>query len=274
MGKKYTRKNKNFVEFLGNFYNANAEPLSGPYTEIVRRKNYNFVASLAHLDETRSRKDAHFCTGILISHKHILTNEHCISEEATVSDFVIYLGSYEIDRAKMYSPCDFITYDQYKFKKDNLPMNLEVDDVAIITLCKSVDSEIASPAKLLWEDLNSIPKSDEVMVLGWGALEDSSKPSYLKSGKFNRVNKETCERLINWRAVAKNKILCTVAKACIFTTPGDSGSPLMDLKNHVIGITTGTCFVSRNQPGLRINTHANTIFYKEFIIKYLGNPSN
>ncbi|KAJ8664540.1 hypothetical protein QAD02_006202 [Eretmocerus hayati] len=242
----------------------NGEPLAGAKVKKVAQNELDFVASIAYRDKSDSRKDSHFCSGALISSRHVLTNEHCILSK-NVAKVVIYLGSPDVRSAKEYFPAKWTSFGSWYYKKYNdIIPNLDISDAAIITLRKAVNPEKIKPARISYEPLEKLEGS-QVIIAGWGTLMDSSKSTYLKKAIVNVESNAVCSKVASLMSVVKEKFLCTSAKPVVFTKSGDRGGPVLDAALNVIAITSGNHFPKDKDPHSAVNVHVNVLYYKDFI---------
>ncbi|KAJ8664970.1 hypothetical protein QAD02_006632 [Eretmocerus hayati] len=244
-------------------------PLDGENVKYVQSMELNFVAALAHVNENFSRLQNVFCSGALVSSRHILTNEHCVDRES-LDSVVVFMGSFDLDATNSYKLCDWYLYHDW-IQKPGQPLSIEFDDIAIIKLCKEVPIR---PAVISWETYESIQMSTSHLIMaGWGLIEDNAMSKFMRRASIQLYDETACHVQTGWRSVARGRYLCTRSYPYILAGDGDSGSPLLDQKNRIVGVTSGV-FMRQAMPHKSINMHANVTYYKNFINAILNDNSN
>ncbi|XP_011494841.1 PREDICTED: chymotrypsin BI-like isoform X3 [Ceratosolen solmsi marchali] len=154
----------------------------------------------------------HICMGSLISRKHILTSEHCISTESP-EGIQIIVGSTNLYEGNAYFIYWWISYDQWATVRE-IQLEFLENDVAIIRLLNIV------PATINLARISAGHNTDfyniVVQTVGWGSENDSVANNRLQAVSLRVITKENCEsrigRLLNQEIyIEEQQTVCTIA---------------------------------------------------------------
>lgn len=98
--------------------------------EQVKQGDFSFAVSIRDDIPFYDPEETHFCTGSLISRKHILTSEHCGKERVLEAKVVV--GSVDIRSGTSYDVGSWLSFDDWVVNKNYL--NAVKYDVAIVTV--------------------------------------------------------------------------------------------------------------------------------------------
>ncbi|XP_058797603.1 trypsin-like [Phymastichus coffea] len=251
-----------------------ADPLEGKHVFPVEPPQFPFIVSLRQKSFQDILTSQHFCTGSLITQKHVITAAHCFQEriefevEAIVSqqNWTRPSLSYEID--------SWLTYNSWA-PANGKTIEFPINDVAIVKLSLPICHDGITPAHLT--NLNNKQLyGTKAMIVGWVGIYDNSSTMHLLQGKVTILRPSKSEHLIKLVANRKIKVnenyLATFAKPYILASCGDSGGPLLDNNNFLVGITRSTCpkiywgdFPEEFLNHYKINLHSSVDYYREFI---------
>ncbi|XP_011494840.1 PREDICTED: trypsin iota-like isoform X2 [Ceratosolen solmsi marchali] len=211
----------------------------------------------------------HICMGSLISRKHILTSEHCISTESP-EGIQIIVGSTNLYEGNAYFIYWWISYDQWATVRE-IQLEFLENDVAIIRLLNIV------PATINLARISAGHNTDfyniVVQTVGWGSENDSVANNRLQAVSLRVITKENCEsrigRLLNQEIyIEEQQTVCTIANPYALLSWGDSGGPLLNA-NSIIAINRGICpEVALGDPNV-VNYHIGIAYYRPFILELL-----
>ncbi|KAJ8673845.1 hypothetical protein QAD02_005107, partial [Eretmocerus hayati] len=224
-------------------------------------RELDFVAAFAYSHRHIPRVFNVFCSGVLVTRRHVLTNEHCVNDEK-LQDFVIYIGSHNLQEAEEHTACDSITYQEYLERTGRQPFDLGINDIAIVKLCRSIYSQTLQPPGFSWSTTDTAEEC-KLTISGWGLARDQ-RVARLQKGTVELIDPIECEKQTKLRAADRRRVLCTTASPFVLGCSGDSGGPILDRENRIAGITT-CLFAETEDPDEAMNLHVNVTFYKEFI---------
>lgn len=207
------------------------------------------------------------CSGSLIAANAVLTARHCVAPLTSGDDCASRtLGeNYEPQHFRV----SFTKPDAHDLRLDdklgetsdvrmvltpeNGRTNLCGTDMAILILSRRIPAAVAEPLKLRYEPMAQ--SHEAVQLVGFGATKDANHR----------------ERTNSWGMVTCRSTSCEVAlslaewQADPYGCYGDSGGPLLDGDNKVLGVATGMRLQDTNARCSNVMIATATAYYADFI---------
>ena len=211
-------------------------------------------ASIVDFPSTLSMQDwygNHFCGGVMLSSKYVLTAAHCFDQ--TINGISMVGGVTSLTSNDAIS--SFITR---AFVPTNYNNPYLANDIAVVELTSSLDITVAT----LSDPVPNVGSS--FTSVGWGATKvGGSSSNILQKTTVERVEDNTCS------APSVGDVICTISPTeDSGTCNGDSGSGLYDTNGYVSGV------LSYGATGCAVDFpsgYTNSLQYKTFVCCYTKN---
>ncbi|XP_011495116.1 PREDICTED: brachyurin-like [Ceratosolen solmsi marchali] len=240
------------------------EPLFGHNIRQAELTEFEFVICLL-LTSNPILPQNIFCSGTLISHKFILTADHCFLN-LPESGFQIHLGSINIYNGTTHFAQWWITYTQWTISK-NKNRRYRDNDIAILKLI--IDATQITPAVV-----SSVPHKNVVgadaEIAGWGRRNNGEMAIIMETVKLKIISNKECSELGTMlqqkRFFVTHAEICSIAHPFAHLESGDSGGPLL-IGDVIIGVNIGKCpDLNGTFNAEKANIHASVYFYRHFIV--------
>ncbi|OXU23972.1 hypothetical protein TSAR_000022 [Trichomalopsis sarcophagae] len=241
---------------------SHAEPSVGVNVQQLKENKYPFVVSIG--DNRDPDQIKHFCTGALISNRHVLTSEHCV-EDLEYKDIHVLVGSFDLLEGRKIGVKSWLTYDDWA-DKNGYTSEFANNDIAVLTL--STEVEGINPAVL--SNLKNFKlKNTEAIVAGWGVSNSGDIPRFMQTARVRVVPSTECieriQKVQGKRIILPSKLyLCTAATPYALIQGGDSGGPLFNDKLEIIGVNDSSS-PKRYRPEQQsdvMNVHVSVDYYR------------
>ncbi|XP_011497940.1 PREDICTED: uncharacterized protein LOC105362248 isoform X2 [Ceratosolen solmsi marchali] len=118
----------------------------------------------------------------------------------------------------------------------------------------------------------------DVVVAGWGRTNTQRLAIIMETAMLKIISKSECLKKVKKISQTKTDmivpptVLCSIAKPYTLLDNGESGGPLLDTNNHVVGVNEGTT-PQTDKPfdPNEVNIHANINYYRHFIMDTISN---
>ncbi|CAN7976061.1 unnamed protein product [Ixodes persulcatus] len=214
-----------------------------------------------------------YCSGVLISDRHVLTAAHCV-EHMRASKLRVLLGAHlrstPVQGQVLLRVKEICVHPGYDA---NLPTSM-VPDIAIIQLAKKVNMTTTIQPVCLPKNGEELPEGSKLYATGWGDVKGMGKgmSEELKQTMIKSIPIDSCLKRWTWRVIPE---LFCAAHDHGSTCDGDSGGPAVhkaDGKWTVHGITS-TGPTPCNSPSAPQRFVKVSAYIKDFIEPYM-NPRN
>ncbi|XP_058797604.1 brain-specific serine protease 4-like [Phymastichus coffea] len=250
-----------------------SNPLIGEYVYTVKSCEFPFIVSFrTKISEQLNYEN--FCTGSFITQQHIITAAHCFEDKIENSIEAIVAGEDWTTSYFSFAIDSWLIYDSWA-RHNKKPIEFPVNDVAIVKLLSPANKKRIIPISLTY--LNDQPLyRTKASIFGWNFIKENPFTMVLRKGYVRILTPDHCQHqfklVTNQKFVMNKNFLTTFAEPYVLASCGDSGGPLLDANNNLIGITRSTCpnrswgnfsleFLNRYQ----FNVHSSVNYYREFI---------
>ncbi|XP_058797607.1 uncharacterized protein LOC131667884 [Phymastichus coffea] len=256
------------------FLCVKADPLVGEHIFPANPHEFPFIVLFKQKSSKERLNSEYFCTGSLITQKHIITVAHCFQHRIQNEIEAIFAGKDWTTSYFSYAIDSWCIYDSWA-RANEKTIEFPINDVAIVKLSLPVRHDGITPAHLT--NLNNKQLyGTKAMIVGWVGIYDNSSTMHLLQGKVTILRPYESEHLLKLVANRKIKVsenyLTTSADPYILSSCGDSGGPLLDKDNILLGVTRGICptikwgnFPPEFLKKYKVTVHLSVDYYREFI---------
>ncbi|KAI4457463.1 polyserase-related [Holotrichia oblita] len=177
-----------------------------------------------------SSKNGDFCGGSIIDRRWILTAGHCVNLKLKPEDYHIVAGTSTFDKipsGTKYYISDIIRHKDYTNSGENENFSL-INDIALLKLQKPI--KLGPKVGVIKLDSETIPNGKPAVISGWGC-QDPNNLTVTFGMKLKQLHISTahCEKKCFNQDPTAN--ICRIRRDNIGVCYGDSGSPLVNIKN-------------------------------------------
>lgn len=106
--------------------NSRVESLKGQKTIATRHGEFPFIATFQYYPEGQN-----YCTGALITNKHVITAAHCVDYEEPAGIKILFEDANSQEIVIAYSVLTWVTYNSWA-NRLNIPQGSVPHDIAIV----------------------------------------------------------------------------------------------------------------------------------------------
>ncbi|KAF2891883.1 hypothetical protein ILUMI_14319 [Ignelater luminosus] len=202
---------------------------------------YPWMALLKYR-KTNDGSDAGFkCGGTLINNRYILTAAHCVKTPSQFYLDEVRLGEWKISSEKDCAEAEDSSAPECADPVIDLKIEEKIphpgydqrngkNDIALLRLERNVGyTDSIKPICLKVSQAPEPGPESEMIVVGWGATENSSNSDYKLKLKVPIVPRKVCNEKITILGSIESDRICAGGEAGKDSCAGDSGGPLMHL---------------------------------------------